>query len=57
VYVDVTGLATNVVNGLDVSLICSNIFNNTATVAAQYLQGRYREMGVEVMLQATYHAR
>jgi hypothetical protein len=57
VYVDVTGLATNVIKGLDVSLIGSNILNNTSTVAAQYLQGRYRELGVEVMLQLTYHAR
>jgi hypothetical protein len=56
-YVDVTALATDVVTkGLDLSVIGTNIFNNTSTVAAQYLQGRYRELGVEIMLQATYRA-
>ncbi len=54
-YVDATISATDVgVKGLDLALQGTNLTNNTFTVSAQYLQGRYRERGIEGMLQATY---
>jgi hypothetical protein len=42
------------VKNLDVSLQTFNLLNNTETVAAQFLQGKYSELGREVALNVDY---